>query len=320
MARNSGVLIRQLLGNRNNPCAAGLLHHLHQKPIQNLTSVPNTTLSSPHTIDIRSASKPFSNYSIHTPNLQCLQECTNVMKKRCLSSSSLSESDSDSKHLLSGPSNLFVIQCMAAHTEAVDNVKDARLSSVFYYTAPGCRATRKWITPILDELCEQFQHIKMYKVYMEQNGPKCPLAFVRDPHERVYDPFLLFYFYQKVTPMFHCYLKGERVDEVSGASIKHLKKRLENVYNPSGMKKRRRQGKKDENNGGFVAVLPSLVPETSFPVMAELAQVIFDFDVCQFYLHSFNSGCFYVKRTERFSKLEHRESKVEWFKHEMAEK
>ncbi|PQM38113.1 uncharacterized protein Pyn_13751 [Prunus yedoensis var. nudiflora] len=25
------------------------------------------------------------------------------------------------------------------------------------------------------------------------------------------------------TPTFHCYLKGERVDEVSGASIKHLK-------------------------------------------------------------------------------------------------
>ncbi|XP_008246030.1 PREDICTED: uncharacterized protein LOC103344184 [Prunus mume] len=130
MARNLGVLIWQLLGNRNNPCAAGL-HHLHQKPFQNLTSVPNTTPSSPHTIDIRSASKPLSNYSIHTPNLQFLQQ------RRRLSSSSLSESDSDSdsKHLLSGPSNLFVIQGMAVHTKAVDNVKP-----------------RKWITPIFDEL------------------------------------------------------------------------------------------------------------------------------------------------------------------------
>ncbi|PQM41912.1 importin subunit beta-1 [Prunus yedoensis var. nudiflora] len=42
------------------------------------------------------------------------------------------------------------------------------------------------------------------------------------------------------------------------------------------MKKRRRQVK---NNGGFVAVFPSLVPETSFVEMRyELEQVIFDFD------------------------------------------
>ncbi|PQM41913.1 uncharacterized protein Pyn_04272 [Prunus yedoensis var. nudiflora] len=225
MARNSGVLIRQLLGNRNNLCASGLLHHLHQKPIQNLTSVPNTTPSSPHTIDIRSASKPFSNYSIHTPNLQFLQQ------RRCLSSSSLSESDSDSKHLLSGPSNLFVIQGMDVHQKAVDNVKHARLSAVFYYTAPGCRATRKWITPIFDELCEQFQHIKMYKVYMDKNGPKSPLALFGDPHEKTGPAFPVEVrgIYDKAnivgsrldrlgiykTPTFHCYLKGERVDEVT---------------------------------------------------------------------------------------------------------
>ncbi|BFG32029.1 hypothetical protein CerSpe_183030 [Prunus speciosa] len=207
MARNSGVLIRQLLGNRNNPCAAGLLHHLHQKPIQNLTSVPNTTPSSPHTIDIRSASKPFSNFSIHTPNLQFLQQ------RRCLSSSSLPESDSDSKHLLSGPSNLFVIQGMDVHQKAIDNVK-----------------ARRWITPIFDELCEQFQHIKMYKVYMDKNGPKCPLAFFGDPHERNIAGSRLDRLGIYKTPTFHCYLKGESVDEVSGASIKHLKKRLENVY------------------------------------------------------------------------------------------
>ncbi|XP_021825728.1 uncharacterized protein LOC110766673 isoform X2 [Prunus avium] len=331
MARNSGVLIRQLLGNRNNPCAAGRLHHLHQKPIQNLTSVPNTTPSSPHTIDIRSASKPFSNYSIHTPNLQYLQQ------RRFLSSSSLSESDSDSKHLLSGPSNLFVIQCVAVHTEAVNNVKDARLSAVFYYTAPGCRATRKWITPILDELCEQFQHIKMYKVYMDKNGPKCPLAFFRDPHGRKIAGSRLDKLGIYKTPMLHCYLKGERVDEVSGASIKHLKKRLENVYNPSGMKKRKRQGKKDENNGGFVAVLPSLVPETSFPVMAELGQVIFDFDDeeemtddadkmpfdeekrARDKMWWFAKGLFSSKKKrEMFCKLKDPEAKRKWIKSEMA--
>ncbi|KAH0972939.1 hypothetical protein GBA52_025095 [Prunus armeniaca] len=55
MARNLVVLIRQLLGNRNHPCAAGFLHHLHDKPIQNLTSVPNTASSSPIRVDIRFA-------------------------------------------------------------------------------------------------------------------------------------------------------------------------------------------------------------------------------------------------------------------------
>ncbi|CAB4280228.1 unnamed protein product [Prunus armeniaca] len=284
MARNSGVLIRQLLGNPDNPCAVGLLHLLHQKPIQNLASVPNTTPSSPHTIGIRSASKPFSNYSIHTPTLQFLQQ------RRCLSSSSLSESDSDSKHLLSGPSNLFLIQCMAVHQDAVDNVEDARLSAVFYYTAPRCRATRKWVTPILDELCEQFQHIKMYMVYMDKNAPNS-LDISEDPYKMNGPGYPIdlrgFYYKENIagsrldklgihkTPTFHCYLKGKRVDEVSGASIKHLKKRLENVYNPSGMKKRR----KDENNRGFVTVHPSMFPETSFIEMkAKLRQEIFNFD------------------------------------------
>ncbi|CAB4317331.1 unnamed protein product [Prunus armeniaca] len=28
----------------------------------------------------------------------------------------------------------------------------------------------KWITPIFDDLCEQFQHITMYKVYMDKFG------------------------------------------------------------------------------------------------------------------------------------------------------
>ncbi|XP_021825730.1 uncharacterized protein LOC110766673 isoform X4 [Prunus avium] len=288
MARNSGVLIRQLLGNRNNPCAAGRLHHLHQKPIQNLTSVPNTTPSSPHTIDIRSASKPFSNYSIHTPNLQYLQQ------RRFLSSSSLSESDSDSKHLLSGPSNLFVIQCVAVHTEAVNNVKDARLSAVFYYTAPGCRATRKWITPILDELCEQFQHIKMYKVYMDKNGPKCPLAFFRDPHGRKIAGSRLDKLGIYKTPMLHCYLKGERVDEVSGASIKHLKKRLENVYNPSGMKKRKRQDDADK--------MPFDEEKRARDKMWWFAKGLFSSK----------------KKREMFCKLKDPEAKRKWIKSEMA--
>ncbi|PQM41918.1 uncharacterized protein Pyn_04277 [Prunus yedoensis var. nudiflora] len=301
MARNLGVLMRQLLGNRNNPCAAGLLHHLNQKSIQNLTSVRNTTPSSPQKIDIRSASKPFSHYSVHIPNLEFLQQ------RRCLSSSSssLSDSDSDSNNLLSGPSNLFVIETLSMHYEAIEKVKNDSLSAVFYYTASRCPATRKWITPIFDELCEQFRHITMYKVYMDKNGPKYPSDIFEISHKRKAPESSLDKLEIHKTPTFHCYLKGERVDELAGASARHWKKRLENVYNPSGMKKRRREGKKyekDENDGGLV-------------------QGSLDVSTCRFEMWAFAKGMLLCQENrERFSKLEDCESKVKWIKQEMAEK
>ncbi|PQQ20604.1 uncharacterized protein Pyn_04642 [Prunus yedoensis var. nudiflora] len=225
MARNSGVLIRQLLGNRSNPCAAGLLHH-RKLLIQNLTAVPSAP-SSPQTIDIRSASKPFSFYSLHTPNLQFLQQ------RRCLSSPSISVSDSDSnsnsKDLLSGPSNLFVIESLTMYSEALQKVKDDHLSAVFYYTAPGCRSTCKWVAPVFDELCEQFRHIIIYKVYMDQSSPEPALDVLGVPKMNGLGSKLDKLGIHK-TPTFHCYLTGERVDELAGASVRHLKKRLENIY------------------------------------------------------------------------------------------
>ncbi|XP_021804478.1 uncharacterized protein LOC110748822 isoform X6 [Prunus avium] len=193
MAKNSGVFIRQLLGNCNHPSAAGLLHHLHRKPIQNLTLVSNTAPSSPQTIDIRSASKPLSYYSLHTPNLQFLQQ------RRCLSSLV----DADSHTLLSGPSNLYVIETLDMHYRLRQKVEDERLSVVFFYTAPGCQATLKWITPIFDELCKQFQHITMAKVYMDKNGPGSPLDIFGDHHNLLNDSILLFCFNQKVTLIKH---------------------------------------------------------------------------------------------------------------------
>ncbi|PQM35802.1 uncharacterized protein Pyn_33485 [Prunus yedoensis var. nudiflora] len=257
MAKNSGVLIRQLLGNCNHPSAAGLLHHLHHKPIQNLTLVSNTAPSSPQTIDIRSASKPLSYYSLHTPNLQFLQQ------RRCLSSLA----DADSHTLLSGPSNLYVIETLDMHYRLRQKVEGMPMNVClwfFFYTAPGCQATLKWITPIFDELCKQFQHITMAKVYMDKNGTRFPMHIFEDNHETSGTRFPLDLIEDipetndagstldklgiHETPTFHCYLKGKRVVELVGDSARHLKKRLENVYNPSRMKERRRRGKKVENN------------------------------------------------------------------------
>ncbi|XP_021825747.1 uncharacterized protein LOC110766685 isoform X2 [Prunus avium] len=104
------------------------------------------------------------------------------------------------------------------------------------------------------------RHLKKLK-----NDPKCPLDIFGISYKRKAPESSLDKLETHKTPTFHCYLKGERVDELAGASARHLKKRLENVYNPSGMKKRRGQGKKDENDGGIVQVLPSRFPETSFP-------------------------------------------------------
>ncbi|XP_021804477.1 uncharacterized protein LOC110748822 isoform X5 [Prunus avium] len=273
MAKNSGVFIRQLLGNCNHPSAAGLLHHLHRKPIQNLTLVSNTAPSSPQTIDIRSASKPLSYYSLHTPNLQFLQQ------RRCLSSLV----DADSHTLLSGPSNLYVIETLDMHYRLRQKVEDERLSVVFFYTAPGCQATLKWITPIFDELCKQFQHITMAKVYMDKNGTRFPMDIFEDNHETNDAGSTLDKLGIHETPTFHCYLKGKRVVELVGDSARHLKKRLENVYNPSRMKERRRR------DGSKV--------------------------------RAFAKGMFLCQeQRERLCKLEDPKARLEWFKSEMGGK
>ncbi|KAL6280380.1 hypothetical protein ACE6H2_017261 [Prunus campanulata] len=317
MARNSRVLIRQLLGNRDNPCAADLFHHCNLL-IQNLTAVPSAP-SSPQTIHILSASQPFTFYSLHTPNLQFLQQ------RRCLSSPSISDSVSDSKNLPGGPSNLFVIDSLSLHYEAVFKVQDARLSAVFYYTAPGCRATCKWVAPIFDELCEQFRHITIYKVYMDQNTP----VFVFDEDDQIQYWNIAVSSLDKLgihkTPTFHCYLKGKKVDELAGASIRHLKKRLENVYSPSGMKKGTIRGTKDENDGPddlsqLVEVLPSSFPETSmFNAMLGLEEIRWDDDLEEMWW--FAKGMFSCQeKREKICKLENFEAKLKFIKSEFAKK
>ncbi|KAL6273243.1 hypothetical protein ACE6H2_023935 [Prunus campanulata] len=252
MARISVVLIRQLLGNRNHPCAAGR-------------------------------------------------------------------------------SNLFVIESLSIYYDALDKVKDKRMSAVFFYTAPWCRATLKWITPIFDELREQFPHITMFKVYMDQvcnfNIVNLDQFFISlNLTGNTLDKLGI-----QETPTFHCYLKGERVHEVAGASVRHLKKRLENVY---------KQGREDDKDGGLVEVLPSRLPETSMQkVILELEQLTFDEDdhlpleQLIFYeddqvddrRHDQDNMWWFAKglvscekKMKIFCKLKDPKAKLKWIKREMA--
>ncbi|ONH95791.1 hypothetical protein PRUPE_7G090400 [Prunus persica] len=211
------------------------------------------------------------------------------------------------------------------------------MSAVFFYTAPFCRGTYQWITPIFDELREQFPHITMFKVIMEQNGPG-PTVDVFGVHRNMNTGSTLDKLGIHETPTFHCYLKGERVHEVAGISARHLKKRLENVYNPSGIKKKRRQGKEDDKDGGIVEVLPCRIPETSIQkVILELEQLVFDEDHLKVDLNDLDDLELDQKRHDQdkmwwfakglvscekkmkiFCKLKDPKAKLKWIKREMA--
>ncbi|XP_070662706.1 uncharacterized protein [Malus domestica] len=135
------------------------------------------------------------------------------------------------------PPNTVLFNTEYGYDRALNKIKDERLPSVLFFTAYGCKKTSKWIHPFFPELCEQFKHITIY-------------VFPLPPQ-----------------PTFQFYLNGEKVEEISTRSIKRVIKTFENVYNPSGMKKRgRRQGSKQVKNeeevdpSKLTEVLPSRFP------------------------------------------------------------
>ncbi|KAH0971819.1 hypothetical protein GBA52_023975 [Prunus armeniaca] len=101
------------------------------------------------------------------------------------------------------------------------------------------------------------------------------------------------------------------------------------------MKKKRRQGKEDDKDGGIVEVLPCRLPETSIQkVILELEQLIFDEDDQEVDLgdleydqkrHDQDKMWWFAKglvscekKMKIFCKLKDPKAKLKWIKREMA--
>ncbi|XP_040375534.1 thioredoxin O2, mitochondrial isoform X1 [Rosa chinensis] len=135
--RNSGLLlVRQLLSNRRNLCAALLPHHnLPSYSIPTLTSFSKTQSSPPPN------PKPFSNFSTF----------------RSLSSSS------------GAPSNIVLVKSEDELKSALSKAKDGSLPAIFYFTAVWCGPCR-FIAPVIGELSEKYPHVTTFKIDIDEEG------------------------------------------------------------------------------------------------------------------------------------------------------
>ncbi|XP_008225887.1 PREDICTED: thioredoxin O2, mitochondrial [Prunus mume] len=192
MARNSGVLARQLLGNRNNLCAA-LLNHHHKLPsnsFQTLASI-STTPSSSHTTP--SNSKPVSKSVHHFSNPHFLQH-------RPLSSPS-------------GPSKIVPIRSENEYCSAINVVQDKALPALFYFTAVWCGPCR-FISPVIGELSEQYPHVTTYKIDIDEEGLANTLGKLNISS----------------VPTFQFFQDGKKVAEIIGADVARLRDTFGKLY------------------------------------------------------------------------------------------
>ncbi|KAK9937204.1 hypothetical protein M0R45_014010 [Rubus argutus] len=146
MARKySGVLmVRQLLANRCNLCAALLPHHnLPSISIQTLTSFAKTQFSPGPT---PSNSKPLSNFST-----------IRFLQNRPLSSSPGS------------PANIVLVKSEDELKSALSKAQDGSLPAIFYFTAVWCGPCR-FISPVIGELSEKYPHVTTFKIDIDEEG------------------------------------------------------------------------------------------------------------------------------------------------------
>ncbi|KAF3450041.1 hypothetical protein FNV43_RR06120 [Rhamnella rubrinervis] len=141
MARNSVVVVRQVIRHHSKLCVTGhhLLHPLRSTSVQAISPPP----SSPITYPSKPISKNF--YFSKFPFLQY----------RSLSSSS-------------DPSNIVLIKSEEGFKSALSRVQDESLPAIFYFTAVWCGPCRA-ISPILTELSSHYPHVTTYKIDIDED-------------------------------------------------------------------------------------------------------------------------------------------------------
>ncbi|KAM1020191.1 hypothetical protein ACFX13_042213 [Malus domestica] len=164
------------------------------------------------------------------------------------------------------------------------------------------------IHPFFPDLCEQFKHITIYVFPLLECGMIFSMQFLG-----------------LKSSTFQFYLNGEKVEEISTGSIKRVIKTFENVYSPSGMKKRRRRrGPKEVKNeevdpSKLSKVLPNRFPASAYPKVMEAVESLPEANPLG-ELWWFAKGLFTSdEKRERFCELEDDRAKLEWLHCEMAE-
>ncbi|XP_009348441.1 thioredoxin O1, mitochondrial isoform X1 [Pyrus x bretschneideri] len=234
MARNLGVLVRQVLGNGDKPCAGLLLHHLKPpwhsiqtlKALKTLTSIP-TAPSSPPTAP--STRKPLYDF-LHSTDLQSLQH-------RALTSPSGPSDIQIKKKRKKGPSNIVTVKTMTGYGRAISNITNNKAPVVFFFTIASSDAC-KIVSPILKDLSEQFPHVITYKFDVVQGKTD----------------FAVIMYGWRAMPTFSFFQNGVCVSRIIGADVAGLKSTFEKLYGPEGSEKVDKEVSKCKKKGrGVVA-------------------------------------------------------------------
>ncbi|KAB2619157.1 thioredoxin O [Pyrus ussuriensis x Pyrus communis] len=214
MARNLGVLVRQVRGNGDKPCAGLLLHHLKLPchsiqtliSLKTLTSIP-TAPSLPPTAP--STPKPLYD-SLHSTNLQFFQH-------RTLTSASGPSDIQIKKKRKKRPSNIVTVKTRNQYYPALCKVRSKKAPVVFFFTT-ACSDACPLITPVLQDLSEQFPHVTIYK--FDVFGGKIAEA--------------LSLYVVPALPTFFFYKDGGRESRIIGADVAGLKNTFEKLYSLEG--------------------------------------------------------------------------------------
>ncbi|KAM1562514.1 hypothetical protein PS1_005348 [Malus domestica] len=322
--KNLGFLMRQLLGNSNNPGAGvGLLLHRRMHIVSNSTQTLPQTL--PQALPCSSIIPSYSLHSLQhrrKPNIfESEPDSDSLPKKRGKKDSNSAPPPRPPLPPFSSwywqpptvppppyPPNTVLYNSKFGYDKALKKIRDERLPSVLFFTVHGCKKTSEGIHPFFPDLCEQFKHITIYVFPLEQCGMLFSMQFLG-----------------LKSPTFQFYLNGEKVEEISTGSIKRVIKTFENVYSPSGMKKRRRrQGPKAVKNeevdpSNLSKVLPNRFPASAYPKVMEMVESLPEANPLS-ELWWFAKGLFTSdEKRERFCELEDDRAKLEWLHCEMAE-